>query len=39
MSRFQLIDTAKMKNDDLATDFTCGMRESEKSLVKPKLWM
>ena len=34
---FQLLDTAKMKKKDLATDFICGMRESEKSKVKPKL--
>ena len=34
-----MLDTAKMKKDDLATDFICGTRESEESKVKPKTWM
>ena len=34
---FRLLDTAKMKNDDSATDFSCGMRESEESKMKPEL--
>ena len=29
----------KMKKDDLATDFFCGMIKSEKSKMKPKLRM
>ena len=28
-----------MKKNGLATDFICGMRESEESKVKPKLWI
>ena len=37
MEKFQLLDAAKMKKDDLTTDFICGMREREESKVKPKL--
>ena len=29
-----MLDTAKMKKDDSATDFICGMRESEESKVR-----
>ena len=28
-----------MKEMNLATDSICGMRESEESKMKPKLWM
>ena len=34
-----MLDTAKMKKDDLATSFICGMREREESKVKHKLGM
>ena len=34
-----MLGTAKMKKDDLATDFICGMRESEETKMKPKVRM
>ena len=34
-----MLDTAKMKKNDLAIDFICGMKESEESKAKSKLWM
>ena len=40
LSRFASIKTVKkFKKDDLATDFICGIKESKKPKMKPKLWM
>ena len=39
MKSFSCLIRRIWKKDDLATDFICGMRESEESKVKPKLWM